>query len=188
MRSSKALMAIIDDILDLASFDRGDLALAIAEHDVRSTILGAAEGLQDRLSETGIRLEIDVPDMIGEFRFDAKRVRQILFNLMSNAVGFSSTGQIVTVSARRTSNALMLAVRDRGRGIPADILARVFNRFEAHNAGSRHRGAGLGLSIVRALVERHGGTVSITSEPGLGTEVTCSFPAEDRREGSSEAA
>lgn len=188
MRSSKALMAIIDDILDLASFDRGDLALAIAEHDVRATILAAAEGLQDRLSEAGIRLDIDVPDTIGQFRFDAKRVRQVLFNLMSNAVGFSSTGQIVTVSARRTSHALTLAVRDRGRGIPSDIIARVFDRFEAHTAGSRHRGAGLGLSIVRALVERHGGTVSITSEPGLGTEVTCSFPAEDGRQGSSEAA
>lgn len=188
MRSSKALMAIIDDILDLASFDRGDLELVIAQHDVRGTILAAAEGLQDRLSETGIRLEIEVPEHIGEFRFDAKRVRQILFNLMSNAVGFSSNGQVVTVSAQRASNRLTLSVRDRGRGIPADILARVFNRFEAHNTGSRHRGAGLGLSIVRALVERHGGTVSIISEPGLGTEVTCSFPSEDRDEGSSEAA
>lgn len=188
MRSSKALMAIIDDILDLASFDRGDLALAIAEHDVRTTIMAAAEGLQDRLSETGIRLEIDVPTEVGQFRFDAKRVRQVLFNLMSNAVGFSSTGQVVSVAARRTPDALIVSVRDRGRGIPADLIARVFNRFEVHNSGSKHRGAGLGLSIVRALVERHGGTVSISSEPGLGTEVTCSFPAEDGGQGSSKAA
>jgi len=188
MRSSKALMAIIDDILDLASFDRGDLALAIAEHDVRATIVAASEGLQDRLSETGIRLEIDVPDAVGKFWFDGKRVRQILFNLLSNAVGFSSTGQTVTVSAHKTSQALLLKVRDRGRGIPVDIIDRVFNRFEAHNAGTRHRGVGLGLSIVRALVERHGGTVSITSEPGTGTEVTCSFPVEIRDQGSSRAA
>lgn len=188
LRSSKALKAIIDDILDLASFDRGDLELSVAEHDVRETILAAAEGLQDRLSETGIRLDVDIPDVIGRFRFDAKRVRQILFNLLSNAVGFSSSGQVVTVSARRMATTLDVTVRDRGRGIPADLIARVFDRFEAHSTGSKHRGAGLGLSIVRALVERHGGTVSITSEPGMGTEVTCSFPSEEQHQGSSEAA
>jgi signal transduction histidine kinase len=178
MRSSAALMAIIDDILDLASIDTGEIALALAPVDIRETIAAAVEGVQDRIAESRIRLTVDTPPSIGRFVADGKRVRQVLFNLLSNAIGFSKEGQTVTVSAQRSGDEVVFVVRDEGIGIPPEIISRVFDRFESHTLGSRHRGVGLGLSIVRSFVELHGGRVTIDSHPGAGTTVTCVFPAD----------
>lgn len=175
MRSSAALMAIIDDILDLATIDTGEMALTLGAVDIQDTIKAAIEGVQDRIADTRLRLEIDVAPSIGVMVADAKRLRQVLFNLLSNAIGFSREGQTVTVSARRTENAVVFKVSDQGRGIPPELIDRVFDRFESHTTGSSHRGVGLGLSIVRSFVELHGGTVSIESTPGKGTVVTCAF-------------
>ncbi len=178
MRSSAALMAIIDDILDLATIDTGEIALTLGPVDIQETIRAAIEGVQDRLADSKLRLVIDVPPEIGSMVADGKRIRQVLFNLMSNAIGFSREGQTVTVSARRTSESVIFSVQDQGRGIPADLIARVFDRFESHTHGSSHRGVGLGLSIVRSFVELHGGEVAIESTPGKGTVVTCTFPSD----------
>ena len=178
MRSSAALLVIINDILDLASIDAGSLELQRETIDVRATVEAAARGIEDRLAESDIRLDLDVPDGIGSVFADGKRVRQILFNLLSNAVGFSEPGQAVRVEARREDGTLVLAVIDRGRGIPPEVIDRVFERFESNTLGTKHRGVGLGLSIVRSFVELHGGRVEIRSAPGAGTRVTCLFPVE----------
>ena len=179
MRSSGALLVMINDILDLASIDAGSLELAREVIDVRATVEAATRGLEDRLAESAISLDLDMPDDIGSFVADGKRVRQILFNLLSNAVGFSSPGQLVRVTARRTESELTLTVRDEGRGMPEDVAARVFDRFESRTLGTRHRGVGLGLSIVRSFVELHGGRVELASKPGGGTRVTCTFPVDN---------
>lgn len=176
--SSAALLAIINDILDLATIDAGAMALDLADVDVRAAMEAAAEGVRDRLAEGGIRLSIELQNAAGSFRADAKRVRQILYNLLSNAVGFAPEGSAVTLSAERRDDKVIFRVRDMGPGIPPEIGARIFDRFESHTAGSRHRGVGLGLSIVRSLVALHGGTVSIASAQGGGTLVTCTFPLE----------
>jgi signal transduction histidine kinase len=176
-KSSAALLAIIDDILDLATIDEDALELEFSDVDVMATMQAAIEGVQDRLAENSIDVQIVALDNVGVFRGDAKRVRQILFNLLSNAIGFSSPGQTVTLAAMRRDDEVVFKVTDRGRGIPPEVLQRVFERFESHTAGSRHRGVGLGLSIVRAFMELHGGKVFIDSAPGEGTTVTCVFPA-----------
>jgi signal transduction histidine kinase len=176
-KSSAALLAIIDDILDLATIDEDALELEFSDVDVLATMRAAIEGVQDRLAENAIDVQIVAMDDVGTFRGDAKRVRQILFNLLSNAIGFSSPGQTVTLAAMRREEEVVFKVTDRGRGIPPEVLERVFERFESHTAGSRHRGVGLGLSIVRAFMELHGGKVFIDSAPGEGTTVTCVFPA-----------
>ncbi len=177
-QSSQALMALIDDILDLASLDTGELQLHAAETDIGETIEAAVAGVRDRLAEAHLLLTLDVPSDIGHFTADAKRVRQILFNLLSNAVGFSRPGGRIIVRARRDDDQnVQLIVEDEGRGIPADLIDRVFDRFETHTKGTRHRGPGLGLSLVRAFVELHGGHVRIESVPDRGTKVTCLFPA-----------
>jgi nitrogen-specific signal transduction histidine kinase len=178
MRSSAALLVIINDILDLASIDAGSLELQRETIDVRATVEAAARGIEDRLAESRITLDLDMPEGVGSVFADGKRVRQILFNLLSNAVGFSEPGQHVRVEARRQGGALTLSVIDQGRGIPAEVIDRVFDRFESNTLGTKHRGVGLGLSIVRSFVELHGGRVEIASSPGLGTRVTCLFPAE----------
>ncbi|WP_246498209.1 sensor histidine kinase [Microvirga soli] len=181
MRSSAALLAILNDILDLASIDTGSLELSPEIVDIRSTIEAAMRGLEDRLAESSLHLVIDAPDDIGTFVADGKRVRQILFNLLSNAVGFSSPGQTIRVSARKRGGEVIFEVKDQGRGISPEVKARVFERFESHTLGTRHRGVGLGLSIVRSFVELHGGRIEISSAPGEGTTVTCIFP-NDRHE------
>jgi signal transduction histidine kinase len=188
LKSSAALLAIINDILDLATIDRDAMELQLGDVDIQRTIREAAEGLQDRLAESHVELSIVADPGIGSFRADGQRVRQILFNLLSNAIGFSEPGQTVTLAALRRENEIAFKVSDRGRGIPPELLDKVFGRFESHTLNSRHRGVGLGLSIVRAFVELHGGEVRIDSAPGEGTVVTCVIPVrgdavEDRPQG-----
>jgi signal transduction histidine kinase len=100
----------------------------------------------------------------------------VLYNLLSNAIGFSKPGDTVTVSAWREAGMMAFAVEDQGLGIPKEEQRRVFERFESRTQGSKHRGAGLGLSIVKSLVELHGGVMALESEPGRGTRVTVRFP------------
>jgi signal transduction histidine kinase len=176
LKSSAALLAIINDILDLATIDRDAMELQLGDVDIQRTIREAAEGLQDRLAESHVELSIVADPNIGSFRADGQRVRQILFNLLSNAIGFSEPGQTVTLAALRRENEIVFKVSDCGRGIPPELLDKVFGRFESHTLNSRHRGVGLGLSIVRAFVELHGGEVRIDSAPGEGTVVTCVIP------------
>jgi signal transduction histidine kinase len=175
-QSSAALLAIINDILDLATIDRDAMELQLGDVDIASSIREAVAGVQDRLADSHVELSVVAPRDIGAFRADGKRVRQILFNLLSNAIGFSEPGQTVTLQALRRDDELVIKVSDHGRGIPPELLDRVFERFETHTVKSRHRGVGLGLSIVRAFVELHGGRVRIDSAPGEGTVVTCLFP------------
>jgi signal transduction histidine kinase len=178
--STNALLAIINNILDLATIDAGAMALNLGAVDIRRTMEAAAEGVQDRLVKNGIRLEIRAVPDIGSFVADERRVRQSLFNLLANAVGFSPAGETVTFAAQRLTDAVVFSVTDRGPGIPADVQDKVFDWFETHSLGSRHRGTGLGLSLVRSFVELHGGTVTLESAVGRGTTVTCVFPLDHR--------
>jgi signal transduction histidine kinase len=174
--STNALLAIINNILDLATIDAGAMKLALGTVDIRKTMDSAAEGVQDRLVQSSIKLEIRTPPDIGSFVADEKRVRQALFNLLANAIGFSPAGATVTLAAQRLQDAVVFSVTDHGPGIPAEVKDKVFDWFETHSLGSRHRGTGLGLSLVRSFVELHGGTVTLDSAVGRGTTVTCVFP------------
>ncbi|MFC6049243.1 histidine kinase dimerization/phospho-acceptor domain-containing protein, partial [Methylobacterium hispanicum] len=118
MRSSGALLVIINDILDLASIDAGSLELQREMVDVPATVEAAMRGIEDRLAESRLSVQLDVPAGIGSIYADGKRVRQILFNLLSNAVGFSHPGERIEVRARRTATDLTLSVRDHGVGMP----------------------------------------------------------------------
>ncbi len=174
--SSHALLAIIDDILDLASIDAGAMELRLEAVDVADAMKAAAAGVQDRLNEAAIEMRMVMTDGVGAFKADGRRVRQVLFNLLSNAINYSEPGQTVTLAAMRRGGEIVFKVSDRGRGIPAEMIDRVFNRFETFPNGSRHRGPGLGLSIVKAMVELHNGRVLIDTAPNEGTTVTCIFP------------
>jgi signal transduction histidine kinase len=176
--STNALLAIINDILDLATIDAGSMTLNLGAVDIRKTMEGAVEGIKDRLVKDGITLEIKASPDIGSFTGDERRIRQILFNLLSNAVGFSPAGETVTLAAERRDDSIVFLVVDHGPGIPPEMLDRVFDWFETHPLGSRHRGAGLGLSIVRSFVELHHGKIKLDSTVGRGTTVLCTFPIE----------
>ncbi len=180
--STNALLAIINDILDLASIDAGAMTLNLGSVDIRRVMDEAAEGIRDRLVKDDIRLDVRISPDIGAFVADSRRVRQVLFNLLSNAVGFSPAGGTVHFSARRQDKSIVFAVTDQGPGIPIEMKDRIFDWFETHPLGSHHRGAGLGLSIVRSFVELHGGTVMLDSDVGRGTTVICAFPIEQSAE------
>jgi signal transduction histidine kinase len=176
--STNALLALINNILDLATIDAGAMALTLGDVDIRVTMDAAAEGVLDRLVKDNLKLEINAMPGIGRFTADERRLRQILFNLLSNAIGFSPPNGIVTLTAERRPDAVVFTVTDRGPGISPEQKDKVFEWFETDSKGSEHRGTGLGLSLVRSFVELHGGTVTIDSTPGQGTTVTCVFPVE----------
>jgi signal transduction histidine kinase len=174
--STNTLLALINNILDLASIDAGRMQLNLGPVDIRETMAAAAEGVQDRLVSAGLTLDIGAPAGIGSFVADKLRLRQILFNLLANAVSFSPAGATITLLAERSADAVVFSVTDRGPGIPPHVLEKVFDWFETHSLGSQHRGPGIGLSLVRSFVELHGGTVAIASAVGQGTTVSCTFP------------
>jgi signal transduction histidine kinase len=174
--STNTLLALINNILDLATIDAGRMQLNLGSVDIRATMDAAAEGVQDRLVSAGLTLDMHAESDIGSFIADERRLRQVLFNLLANAVSFSPPGGTLTLHAERHTDALVFAVTDHGPGIPSEVLEKVFDWFETNSLGSHHRGTGIGLSLVRSFVELHGGTVKIASIVGEGTTVTCTFP------------
>jgi signal transduction histidine kinase len=176
MSSSKTLLAIIDDILDLATIDAGSLELKLAPVGVRTVIDAAILGIRERAIRSRLTIDIAVADNVSEFMADEARMRQVLYNLLSNAVGFSKAGETVHLTCWREDGQILFRVEDNGVGIPKDQIGRVFQRFESRSQGSKHRGAGLGLSIVKSLIELHGGTIQIHSEESQGTSVTVRIP------------
>jgi len=114
---------------------------------------------------------------------DMHRMKQVLFNLISNAVKYTPAGGRITLEARRSDGWIALTVADTGIGIPESDLDRIFGKFERANAQAKQPGAGLGLSLVKSFVELHGGRMEITSAEKRGTRVTCFIPiqaAEDK--------
>ncbi len=186
--SSDSLLAIVDDILDLATIDAGGLDLNVETVKVKDVIDSATERLQKQYDKEEVDLQIDLPKNIGDFDVDSKRISQVLFNLLSNAVGFSDEGAKVSVSAKKRKDQIEIAVIDSGCGIPEAEQSSVFDRFESKSRGSNHRGAGLGLSIVKSLVEAHSGTVNLSSHEGMGTTITISLPVKQIGTGSDKRA
>jgi signal transduction histidine kinase len=175
-KSTNALMALTDSILDLATMDAGAMKLELGPVDIPGAIEAAAEGIQDRLATDRIALKIDIDPNVGTFIGDQRRVVQVLYNLLANAVGFSPHDATIDVSAKRTERSVMFAVTDSGPGIAPDVKDKMFDRFESFAHGSRRRGPGLGLSLVESFVQLHGGKVRVDSALGRGTTVICEFP------------
>ncbi|MEZ5850591.1 MAG: ATP-binding protein [Hyphomicrobiaceae bacterium] len=174
--SSKTLLSIIDNILDLANMDAGALELRVAPTIVQPIIDAAVLAVRDRANRARIKIEINTAKDVTMMIADDARARQILYNLLSNAIGFSKPGGQISLDCWRDRDMIAFAVSDEGVGIPKDQQRDVLKRFVSHTQGSKHRGAGLGLSIVKSLVELHGGEMTLESEPGRGTTVTVRFP------------
>ena len=147
--------------------------------DLAAIAFAAIDVVAPTAATKSIAIRSDVqtgePWMLG----DADRLQQIVWNLLSNSIKFTEPGGTVTVSLARVNHALQLKVRDTGSGIPADFLPQMFERFRQQDASAnrRHGGLGLGLSLVRQLVELHGGQVAVESVVGVGTTITIAFPS-----------
>ncbi|HYG86556.1 MAG TPA: PAS domain S-box protein [Azospirillum sp.] len=186
--SGQHLLGIIDDILEISRIELGVLEMSEEVVPVGELVGRAAQILTNRAAETGVTLEFDVPPVLPWLRCDGRRVIQMLVNLAFNGIKFTRRGGTVAISARtRGDGGVDLAVRDNGRGIAPEDMARVWEPFgQAGNAHTRPAGGvGLGLTITKALIEAHGGSIRMESELYKGTVVTLSFPAsrcEEREE------
>ena len=176
-RNARAQVRLIDDLLDVSRIATGKLALHLSVEDVRVAVDTALDPARISAQTKGVRLSAFVADDVGTAAIDPDRFRQILWNLASNAVKFTPAGGSVCVSVSRAESKLEVIVADTGRGIAPAFLPHVFDRLEQASADSRRSGGlGLGLAIVRHLVELHGGTVSVESALGAGTTFTVVLP------------
>ncbi len=179
--SSHRLMSLINDILDLATIEAGYMALETGPIDIRAMLQAVMTLTRERARNRDLALTLRCPRDIGAIEADERRLKQALFNLISNAIKFTPAGGSIRLEARRDGDELVLAVTDTGVGIPAADQERVFEKFERGNPQARESGAGLGLSLVKSLIELHGGSVSIESKPTAGTTILCHLPAAQSR-------
>ena len=174
--ASHHLNDLIGNILDLAMIEAGRMDLDLGDVDLAALIADSVNIGVINAADTEVEIVTEVSDAIGMIKADERRIRQILFNLVSNAMRFTEAGGQVSISAELMGDTVKLVVSDNGRGIPADQQASRFDSFTS----SDQRGAGLGLALVKHFVQLHGGNVGIKSIEGEGTEVVCWLPTEAR--------
>jgi cell cycle sensor histidine kinase DivJ len=172
------LLAVVNDILDMSRLETGDFEITSEPFRLDTVMAGCSELLALKAQEVGVTLRCDAPAGLPDIVADKRAVKQILINLISNAIKFTDQGGTVTVSAARDGVHILLAVADTGIGIAADDLARIGSPFfQARGTYTRkHDGTGLGLSIVKGLVKLHGGEMDIKSRPGEGTRIVVRLP------------
>lgn len=178
LQASHHLRDLITDIIDLAAIDAGKMSIDVEDVDLRELLTNAATYSALKAEDTQVSLAVACDPDIGVIRADPRKLKQILFNLLSNAFAYTGAGGSVSIGADRAPGLVRLWVADSGRGVSTDDQARIFEPFESAGPSA---GAGLGLSLVQRLVSLHGGWVRMESTPGAGTRVTCYLPADPRR-------
>ncbi len=176
---SEHMTALVDDLLLVSRRDAGQFTLNLRDIDLTRTLNETAEQMEVLAEDVGVRLIVDVPPTLPRVRADGPRIAQVIRNLLTNAVKFTPKGGTITLSARPTSNRLLIMVTDTGVGIAPEHQERIFDRFYQVGAASPHErahGQGLGLAIARIIVESHGGTIQVRSAPNQGSTFTVSLP------------
>ena len=187
-RQSRHLARLVDDLLDVSRFSRGRIELRREPVELRRAVEGAVESVRPHLELRRQTLAVMLPDEPLWLDADLTRIEQILANLLHNAAKYSEPGGRIELAAERQGAEVLVGVRDDGAGIAPELLPRVFDLFvQGERSLARSRGGlGIGLTLVRSLVERHGGTIEAASEgPGRGSELRVRLPllaAPERRE------
>jgi len=170
------LRDLIDDILDLAMIEAGTLTLDASEVEVRDLLESAAQMRVSRINDSAVALDLKVDEDAGTIYADEKRLRQVLFNLLSNASRFTGEGGRIELGAKREGSHVTFWVADTGTGIDEDAQMHAFDSFASDGTPGAGKRPGLGLALVKSFVELHGGWVSLESEPGEGTKVSFVVP------------
>lgn len=179
LASSAKLQVLINDILDLAVTEAGTIALEKSAVPVTGLIEAAVALTAEQARAKNLTLEAKAAKGCGTIDGDERRLKQVLYNLIVNAIHFTPEGGHIRVSAKRAGGMVEISVADNGVGIRDEEQLQVFDRFQRGSNAAQGKGAGLGLALVRSFIELHGGTVSLQSKLGEGTTVTCRLPCHD---------
>jgi cell cycle sensor histidine kinase DivJ len=175
-RSGSQLLELVNDHLDISRLDAGKYELELEDFDARAIVNEAVRMAADSASRKNIALAAWTPDAPLNVRADARALRRMLINTLGNALKFTPEGGRVVVAARAVGGMLVLETIDNGPGIPSNERARLGQAFERGASGGGAEGAGLGLSLVRAMAAGHGGTLSFHDAPGGGALVRIELP------------
>jgi signal transduction histidine kinase len=178
LESGQHLLSLVNDILDLAKIEAGSMEIHTAALPVSRLVERTIQMFRERAIRLGIRLVGHVADDVGYIEADERRLKQLLYNLLSNALKFTPEGGEVRVDVTRRGDVVFLSVSDTGVGIPADECEKIFESFYQIDStlSKNAQGTGLGLAVVRQIAELHGGTVHAESEPGHGATFVVTLP------------
>jgi signal transduction histidine kinase len=176
--NTQRMQRLVDDLLDLSRIESGGWIPTPADTDLTAVATDAFAESRDAAATKGVAFEMDIAPDARRFAADPTALRQVLGNLIENAVRHTANGSVTVYARRAGSGTIEFGVRDTGSGIAPEHLPRIFERFyRVDPARSRQEGGtGLGLAIVKHLVEAHGGTVAARSEPGTGTTIVVRLP------------
>jgi signal transduction histidine kinase len=181
MRNAERLLALIDSLLDFAKIEAGKMEVQLEQVRIDELVQSAVTTVEPMLNRNCVRLVRDIPANIAPLYTDREKLRQIILNLLGNAVKFTEQGEI-RVSACQANGDFKLAVADTGIGIDKADTTRIFKEFDRgglSNGGNFH-GTGLGLAIVKSLVDFLGGSIAVESEAGKGSTFTVTLPVKGR--------
>src|SRR5438067_6072499 len=184
LSSGRHLLSLINDILDLSKVEAGRMELELGQFSLPAALENGLTMVKERASRHGITLSLQVEPAIGLIEADERKVKQVVFNLLTNAVKFTPDGGRVELSATQAApdGEVLISVKDTGIGIAAEDQERIFEEFRQATGGTARsqEGTGLGLALTRRFVELHGGRIWVESEVGQGSTFTFSLPAQTR--------
>jgi len=178
VNEAERLSRLVDNVLDYASIERGAKRYALRPDDISEIVQATVESARGTVESKGIELELDVPHDLPRIWVDRHAIGQVITNLLSNAVKYGGDGGWVGVRAREGLESVEISVADKGMGIHPDDLSKIFDDFfrSTDAAVRKRRGTGIGLSIVRYIVDAHGGSIGVESDIGQGTTFTVTLP------------
>jgi signal transduction histidine kinase len=178
-RVSDQMLTLVDNLLDVAVIESGRFELKITEENISGLVGERIELMAKNAERKEIRLIADLQEVTDSL-FDADRMRQVVDNLLSNAIKYSPSGSVVNITCGQAGHILDITVTDQGPGIPSEDLDRLFDTFEKLSAQPTggEKSTGLGLSIVKSIVDAHGGEIEVDSEVGRGTTFIVHLPVE----------
>lgn len=178
LKNGQHLLNLINDVLDLAKIEAGRMDIAFTQVDVRELLTWVAEETQSLAIAQKLVVQVDIEEGLDHVESSLVKLRQILLNLVSNALKFTEQGEVIVSARRAGADHVAFAVKDSGIGVPAEIQERIFEAFYQGDGGYTRKagGTGLGLSIVSKLVTLLGGTIELTSAPGQGSTFTMILP------------
>lgn len=178
-REAERLSHLIDNVLDFARIERGKASYDFAEGRLDEVVERALDVCRYRVEKEKMRLRTELEPGLPAVRMDENAMTLVLLNLIDNAVKYAAEGKEIAVTLGRTPGGVMLSVRDYGPGIPSEEQPRIFERFYRARGARDHnvRGSGIGLALVKHIVEAHGGRITVSSQPGQGATFTVVVPA-----------